>query len=82
VRRLVLALLLMTLLLLTSCGGLIRAGQTPIPGPTGSGTPSPIGTAVPGGEEGSDGAPGGGQADVGDEGQAEEPLTEGPALTG
>jgi predicted small secreted protein len=59
VRRLVLALLLMTLLLLTSCG-----------------------TAVPGGEEGSDGAPGGGQADVGDEGQAEEPLTEGPALTG
>jgi hypothetical protein len=87
VKRLVLALLLVTLLL-TACGGLIRAGQTPIPGPTGSPSPTGTGTDVPGplpgagGEEGSDGAPGGGQAGVGDEGQAEEPVTEGPTLTG
>jgi hypothetical protein len=89
VKRLVLALLLLTLPLLTACGGLIRAGQTPIPGPTGTGTPSPTGTAVPGPGEGFDGAPGDGQGEVGDEGQAEgeegqaeEPVTEGPALTG
>jgi hypothetical protein len=83
VKRLLVTLILLALLL-TACGGLIRAGQTPIPGPTGS----PTGTGVPGppfaggGEEGSDGGPGEGQRDGLGEGDSEVPVTEGPPLTG
>jgi hypothetical protein len=81
VKRLLVTWILIALLL-TACGGLIRAGQTPIPGPTGS--PSPAETAIPGGagEEGSDGAPGDDVDGTPGEGQGELPVTDGPPLTG
>ena len=76
--------LIVLALLLTGCGGLIRAGQTPIPGPTGSPTGTDVLGPLPGGggEEGSDGAPGEGQRDGLGEGESEVPVTDGPPLTG
>lgn len=46
-------------LILSSCAQLVRGGQSPVPGPTGSGTPTPdFRTAIPGG------APGGGEQET------------------
>jgi hypothetical protein len=70
-RRALIAALLLALLLLSGCGGLLRAGGPPIPGPTPSGT----GTATPV----SGGLPGGGDEE---QGPAGEVVTDGPQVTG
>jgi hypothetical protein len=68
-RRILIAVVLVSLLLLSSCGRLLRPGGQPTPGPTS--TPSPTGTGVAGGgDEGSDDAP------------ADEAVTDGPEVTG
>jgi hypothetical protein len=71
-RRALIAAVLLALLLLSGCGGLLRAGGPPIPGPTpsGTGTSSPIAGGVPG-------AP-----DETEQGPAGEVVTDGPDVTG
>jgi hypothetical protein len=69
--RIVVAVLLASLLLLSGCGRLLRSGGQPTPGPTSSVTPSPGGTGIAGG--GNEGA---------DEGPVEEAVTDGPDVTG
>jgi hypothetical protein len=67
--RILVAVLLATLLLLSGCGRLLRPGGQPTPGPTSS--PSPTGTGIAGGgDEGSDDVP------------ADEAVTDGPDVTG
>jgi hypothetical protein len=69
-RRAVMAVMLLSLLLLAACGGLLRAGGQPIPGPTGTGTATPVSGGLPGGP------------DEGDQGPAGEVVTDGPEVTG
>jgi hypothetical protein len=67
--RLLVALLLTAVLLLSGCGRLLGSGGQPVPGPTPSGTPTGIGTGIPAGpDEGSD--------------DLDDPVTEGPDVTG
>jgi hypothetical protein len=69
VRRILVAVVLVSLLLLSSCGRLLTPGGQPTPGPTSS--PSPTGTGIAGGgDEGSDDAP------------ADEAVSDGPDVTG
>ena len=65
--RILVAVLLASLLLLSGCGRLLRPGGQPTPGPTSS--PSPTGTGIAGGgDEGED--------------PADEAVTDGPDVTG
>jgi hypothetical protein len=66
VKLTLIAVSLLIIVLLGGCGRLIGAGGAPIPGPTGSGTPSPFGTGIAGGADDTDNVP----------------VTEGPDLTG
>lgn len=74
-RRALIAVLLLSLLLLSGCGGLLRAGGPPIPGPTPSGTGTGV-SGLPGGPD----VPGG--PDQGEQGPAGEVVTDGPEVTG
>jgi hypothetical protein len=67
--RILVAVLLASLLLLSGCGRLLQPGGQPTPGPTLTVTPSPGGTGIAGG---------------GDEGEdpADEAVTDGPDVTG
>jgi hypothetical protein len=67
--RILVAVLLVSLLILSGCGRLLHPGGQPTPGPTSS--PSPTGTGVAGG--GDEGA---------DEDPADEAVTDGPDVTG
>lgn len=66
--RILVAVLLATLLLLSGCGRLLRPGGQPTPGPTSS--PSPTGTGIAGG------------GDETESGPVDEAVTDGPDVTG
>ena len=74
--RILVAVLLASLLILSGCGRLLHPGGQPTPGPTSS--PSPTGTGIAGG---GDEDAGGGDEDA-DEDPTDEAVTDGPDVTG
>jgi hypothetical protein len=71
VMRILVAVVLASLLILSGCGRLLHPSGQPTPGPTSS--PSPTGTGIAGGGGGDEGA---------DEDPADEAVTDGPDVTG